>query len=108
MKLLNITKAISAFAVSTGVSIIVRNIILATTPKDTKPIAKAFIGIGGFVLVNLIADKVVDYVMETVDNIIEEIKWAKVENAKPIDLEEFAKKAKAAKEDLNAKTTGKG
>ena len=62
MKKIKMVKTAGEFVVSIGVIKIVTNIIKLTTPTNIGVISKICIGVGGFVLANMIDDQVKDYI----------------------------------------------
>jgi hypothetical protein len=79
MKWLKTTKIVLAWVVSAGVHNVVSNAIKSTTPKDLKPVSKALVGIGAFVIGGMVADAATKYVITEVDNLVFEIEKARLE-----------------------------
>lgn len=84
MNKLDILKGASEILTSIGVSAIVGNVIKMTADPEGGRIKKIAIGVGGFVLSSMVADKAVDYANERIDSTAE--KLSKI--FKPKDAEE--------------------
>lgn len=67
MEKIKMVKTAGEIVVSIGVVKIVTNIIKLTTPTNIGVISKICIGVGGFVLTNMIDDQVKDYIDRTID-----------------------------------------
>lgn len=93
-------KTVIGFVISVGVSGIIKNIVRETTPKGTKPIGRAFIAVGGFVLSTMIATKAVDYAFNEIDSIVNKVEDLKARTEKA--LREAEELTREVKEVLNA------
>jgi hypothetical protein len=74
MKKIEIIKAVGGLVISVGVGGIVGNVIKCTTPIAIGPIKKVCIGIGSFVVSNMVGDKAVEYAEEKIDGAIDQVK----------------------------------
>ena len=70
MNWLAIGKGALGVVTSLGVNNIVGNIVKATTPAGLNTFNKITIAVGSFVLSGMIADKVVKYLNEEIDNLL--------------------------------------
>jgi hypothetical protein len=68
---LDIAKGIFGFATTAGVSLIVNNVILATTPGNTSGIKKPLIYLGSYILVSMACDAAKVKAYKEVDNVVE-------------------------------------
>ena len=71
MNKIEIFKNVAKTASAIGASIIMGNLVGATTPNDTKKLTKVFIGIGSFVLGSMAGDVVSKYVDTQIDDALE-------------------------------------
>lgn len=74
MKKVEILKTAVKIIIPVGVGAIVKNGINATSPSSVSGIKNLCIGIGAFVLSNMVSDKAVDYAEEKIDEGIKSIK----------------------------------
>jgi prefoldin subunit 5 len=77
MNALSIFKTVAELAIATGVSSIVSNASKAAVPENARLIKKISIGIGTFVLSNMVADQAVKYTQDKIDKGLEEIEKTK-------------------------------
>lgn len=78
MNALSIFKAVAELAVATGVSSIVSNASKAAVPENAHLLKKISIGVGTFVLSNMVADQAVKYTKDKIDKGLEELEKTKV------------------------------
>lgn len=71
MKHLELLKAGVEIIVSVGVGAIVGNAIKATTPSDTKGIAKLVVALGSLVLTGITSDMAAKYTEKKIDDTVE-------------------------------------
>jgi len=86
MNPLSIFKFVAELAVSAGVGSIVSTAAKTATPANAKLLKKVSIGVGAFVLSNMVADQAVKYTSEKIDYGVDEyhkIKETIAENNKP-------------------------
>lgn len=86
MNFRSIVKAAASFATSTGVGMVVGNLINTTTPEDLKRTQKVMTLIGAFAVTGLVSNKAseymelqVDSMFDTVDE-IKKLRGGEVEN----------------------------
>ncbi len=58
------------FLTSAGVGEVVKNAIVATTPKSASIMSKVLVGVGGFAISAMIGDMVSDYVIKQIEDVI--------------------------------------
>ena len=80
-KAITAIKVVGGVAVGIGVGLVMKNLVVATTPDDTKKIMKACIGIGSTVVAGLASAAACDKYNATFDKIVGRIsKWASSED----------------------------
>lgn len=72
-----LARTAAGLVVSAGAGAIVSNAIKASTPANAKIIQKISIGIGGFVLSNMIGDMATKYANDNIDTAVNTFKQAK-------------------------------
>lgn len=77
MKALSFFRVVAELAVSTGVGAIVSNASRSAVPQNAHIIKKVTVGIGTFILSNMVADQAVKYTNEKIEFGLDEIKKAK-------------------------------
>lgn len=77
MNPLSIVKLVAELAVSAGVGSIVSQAAKAATPDNAKLLKKISVGVGAFVLSNMVADQAVKYTSEKIDYGVDEFKKVK-------------------------------
>lgn len=84
MNIIAVIKPVTTVVASIGVGAVIGNIIKATTPVEVTLVQKVAIGVGAFVLVNVLGDLAARSIHETVDNVAEGVEVIKetVEAAK--------------------------
>ncbi|QED11587.1 hypothetical protein PP914_gp097 [Arthrobacter phage Qui] len=92
MNTLSIFKAVTELVVATGVSSIVSNASKAAVPENARLIKKISVGVGTFILSNMVADQAVKYTKDKIDKGIEEFEKTKVAIA---EAKEEAEKEKS-------------
>lgn len=78
MNVLSVVKTVTELAVATGVSSIVSNAAKSAVPENARLIKKISIGVGTFILSNMVADQAVKYTKDKIDKGIEEYEKTKV------------------------------
>lgn len=78
MNALSIFRTVAELAVATGVSSIVSNASKAAVPENARLIKKISIGVGTFILSNMVADQAVKYTKDKIDKGLEELEKTKV------------------------------
>lgn len=74
MKKIEVLKQVGACVISVGVTAILSNIVEETTPEETGTFKRVCIGLGCFVLGNMIAEKATAYAEDQATKIVTEIK----------------------------------
>jgi hypothetical protein len=74
MSKLETIKAVGSLIVSVGVGSIVSNAVKCTTPGPVGTIKAVCIGVGSFVLANMVGDQAVKYTEEKIDGAVSEVK----------------------------------
>ena len=69
MKKLEAIKTASQIIVSVGVGAIVGNAVKITTPGNLGLVKKICVGVGSFVLSNMVSEKAIEYVDEKIDTV---------------------------------------
>jgi len=77
MNAIGILKTAAELVVSVGVGAVVGNAIKISTPVDAKILQKVSIGIGAFVLSNMVGDYAAKYTTKNIEDGIAEFKKAK-------------------------------
>jgi hypothetical protein len=85
MNALSIFKTVAELAVATGVGSIVSNAAKLAVPDNAHLVKKISIGVGTFVLSNMVAEQAVKYTKDKIDKGIEEFEKTKVEMAEAKD-----------------------
>lgn len=73
MKKREIVKTVAGVVVTTGVSIIVGNVVRGFTPADANKVVKGLVLVGGFALSGMIGDHTAKYVETMIDDTADQL-----------------------------------